>query len=466
MCTLPNLPERFAPVFDKSNFSVEDPLVKFRHSSKWRGVVFGPSKGTDSLSNLAFVGKIIEKSRSGPSFLGYNAWLDTTFPHVIYITGTRGSGKSFDLGVLVEGISELRTPSPIQYSLRPLTSIIIDTQSQFWTLAFEPRPHEPANIQQLNELNAWDIAPNSLSDVKLFVPPNAEHHVGNEQLLKIRPRDVHSDDWCSLLGQDVFSPQGHIVSTTLDALNGQNFNINDMISYIRNPSNFFNVAENSQNAILYKLESIRRTNLFSADGVQVKDFLKQGVCNVLLLRDISNENKSLITSVIARGVFKILGKYHSAKKSASFFQRSFSDEDLPDRVWLFIDEAHVVAPKDQYSPARDALVEYVKRGRDAGLSLVLATQQPSAVDDRILSQVNLTFSHRLSFNNDITSALNRIPTKSIRNMRYSGSTLTDFGDMMRILDSGECFLGDQVNSRVILTRIRPRVTAHGGYSPV
>ena len=41
--------------------------------------------------------------------------------------------------------------------------------------------------------------------------------------------------------------------------------------------------------------------------------------------------------------------------------------------------AHVVAPKDQNSPARDALIEYVKRGRDAGLSLVMATQQPSAI---------------------------------------------------------------------------------------
>lgn len=54
-----------------------------------------------------------------------------------------------------------------------------------------------------------------------------------------------------------------------------------------------------------------------------------------------------------------------------------------------------MAPSDQQMPARDALVEYVKRGRDAGLSLILATQQPSAIDDRILSQVNIALTHRL-----------------------------------------------------------------------
>src|SRR5690606_1837047 len=104
------------------------------------------------------------------------------------------------------------------------------------------------------------------------------------------------------------------------------------------------------------------------------------------------------------------------------------------------------------SPARSALVEYVKRGRDAGLSLVLATQQPSALDDRILSQVNITFSHRLSFQSDINAAVDRIPTKSVKAMKFAGTNLTDFGDMVRVLDAGQCFLGDQASSRTVLVQ--------------
>src|SRR5205814_869893 len=103
----------------------------------------------------------------------------------------------------------------------------------------------------------------------------------------------------------------------------------------------------------------------------------------------------------ARQLFTRMGDYHKRLKVSRFFKKEMTSIPLPSKVWLLIDEAHVIAPAGQPAPARAALLEYVKRGRDAGLSLALATQQPSAVDDGILSQVNLTFSHRLSFQQDI-----------------------------------------------------------------
>ena len=456
--------ERFGTVIDKSPYAVEDPLVKVQYVSKGQNVVFGRALKGEDYSNLLYVGKILETTK-GRSYLGADAWLDTTFPHVIYITGTRGSGKSFDLGVLVEGISNLAAPSPIQNDVKPITSIIIDTQSQFWTLGYAPRDAIPANKMQLDELKRWNLAPNSLAKVRVYAPPGTTTFLGTEKVLQIRPKDVKAEEWCALLGQEVYSSQGHIISTTLDALGDADYEISDILDYIANDINWPTVAESSRNAISYKLDDYRRTNLFSANGLRVKDFLEDGVCNILTLRELRNEDKSLITAVIARNLFSILGKHHNQKKTASFFQKPFESEGTPDRVWLVIDEAHVVAPSDQISPARGALVEYVKRGRDAGLSLVLATQQPSALDDRILSQVNVTFSHRLSFQSDINAAVNRIPTKSIGVMKFSGTNLSDFGDMVRVLDAGQCFLGDQASSRTVLIQIRPRVTAHGGYSP-
>ena len=457
--------ERFETVIDKSRYMVEDALVKIQYISKGQNVIFGRVLKDGDYSNLLYVGKILESTK-GRSYLGADAWLDTTFPHVIYITGTRGSGKSFDLGVLVEGISKLVTPSPIQNDVKPITSIIIDTQSQFWTLGYAPRETIPANKTQLEELKRWNLTPNSLAKVKVYAPPGTAVFLGTEKTLQIRPKDVRAEEWCALLGQEVYSPQGHIIAATLEALGDRNYEITDILDYIANDTNWPTVAESSRNAISYKLDDYRRTNLFSADGLKVKDFLDEGTCNILSLRDLRNEDKSLITAVIARNLFDILGSHHNKKKMASFFQKHFVSEGTPDRVWLVIDEAHVVAPSDQISPARNALVDYVKRGRDSGLSLVLATQQPSALDDRILSQVNVTFSHRLSFQSDINAAVNRIPTKSIRTMKFSGTNLTDFGDMVRVLDAGQCFLGEQASSRAVLVQIRPRVTAHGGYSPL
>lgn len=459
------LADNFAKVIEKSPFAVQDQLVKVQHVQKGNNIVFGRAVKPERYENLIYIGKILE-SASGKSYLGADAWMDITFPHVIYITGTRGSGKSFDLGVILEGISQLEKPSPIQNDVQPITSILIDTQSQFWTLRFAPNPAVAANKQQLDELARWNLQPSNLSATKFFVPAGSTKFLGDEIELTVCPQDVTHAEWCALLGQEVYSPQGHILGKTLEAIGASPFSITDMIDYIRDENNWTGVAESSRNAILYKLDDYERTNLFSATGLSAKDFLIPGTCNVLMLRDLRNEDKSLITAIIARQLFTIMGERHTKKKIAEFFGNEDEHSSLPGRVWLLIDEAHVVAPKDEPSPARAALVEYVKRGRDAGLSLVLATQQPSAVDDRILSQVNLTLSHRLTFQSDISASVNRIPTKTISCMKMAGTTLHDFGDMIRVLDAGQCFIGDHSTSRAVMLQIRPRVSAHGGYSPI
>src|SRR5262245_53741975 len=122
--------ERFATVFDKSEYQGLDPIVKLQYVQRGNNVVFGRSIKKENLERLIYIGKVLENT-TGKNYLNADAWLDVTFPHVIYITGTRGSGKSFDLGVLLEGISSLTNNSPIQNAVDPITSILIDTQSQF-----------------------------------------------------------------------------------------------------------------------------------------------------------------------------------------------------------------------------------------------------------------------------------------------------------------------------------------------
>ena len=461
----PKPADRFATVLTKTAYAVEDALVKLQYVPKGQNVILGRTLKGDDYSNLLYVGKVLESTK-GRSYLDADVWLDTTFPHVVYITGTRGSGKSFDLGVLVEGISQLRSPSPIQNIVTPITSIIVDTQSQFWTLGYEPQENLRENRAQLQELARWNLTPNSLSSTTVYAPPKTSRFLGTEVTLQIRPRDVRAEEWCALLGQEVYSPQGHILSKTLEALGAADYDLSDILQYIADDKNWETVADSARNAITYKLDDYRRTDLFSSKASRVTDLLRPGTCHILSLRELRNEDKSLVTAVIARSLFDILGQFHNEKRAATFFQRPFASDGVPDRVWLVIDEAHVVAPRDHMSPARAALVEYVKRGRDAGLSLVLATQQPSALDDRILSQVNIAFSHRLSFQSDINAAVNRIPTQSVSAMKFAGNRVTSFGDMVRVLEPGQCFLGDQASSRTVLVQIRPRVTAHGGYSPL
>jgi hypothetical protein len=398
--------------------------------------------------------------------LGGDIWLNTKFPHVIYITGTRGSGKSFDLGVLIEGIGSLNAENPIQNGQPDISTILIDTQSQFWTLAYPPNPEIPENQSQLENLKKWNIKAGNVEKIRLLIPEGTKPIVGTEQVFHLAVNQVRHEEWCQLIREEVYSPQGHVLSKTLEHLQHRaQYSIEDMIQLIADEDQWDTVADSSRHAVIYKLDDYRKSGLFKAPGLDLKSLLESGQTSVFMLRDLRDEDKSLVTSVIARQLFNFMGEHHKQLKVDKFFGRTRPEDNMPSKVWLLIDEAHVVAPNDAPSPARSSLIEYVKRGRDAGLSLVLATQQPSAVDARILSQVNLALSHRLTFQNDITAATNRIPTKLLKKLRFGGVELSDFGDMLRCLEAGQCFIGDHNTSRVILAQIRPRITSHGGYSP-
>lgn len=457
------LSENFGRVVESSSFVALDPVVKCNYIQKGRNLIFGRGPAGDGDAELLYLGKVMETA-TGTSYLGADAWLDAKFPHVIYITGTRGSGKSVDLGIIIEGLAALKVPSPVQNNVSPVATILIDTQSHFWTLRHEPTGDVAS--EQLADLGQWSLRANSLADAVVYIPPGSKPFLGDERLIQIRPRDVLHEEWCALLGQDVYSPQGHLLAEVLEKLGETNFSIEDMLRLLREGRLAQTVAEASRNVLIYRLTDYLRTQLFDPSGLMIDELLVPGRCNIFMLRDLRDEDKSIVTAILARQLFIVMGKHHHEKRVANFFGKAVEGSTFPNKVWLLIDEAHVICPNSGPSPARDALVEYTKRGRDAGLSLVMATQQPSAVDDRVLSQVNITLSHRLSFQNDIASAVARIPTRTLDSVRIGGAKVNDFADILRMLEAGQCFIGDHSTSRTIMLQMRPRITAHGGQSPV
>ena len=82
-----------------------------------------------------YIGKVNEIC-GGSSVLDFSVWLDLEYPHVIGVFGSRGSGKSFDLGVVSECVSGslgVTEGEPPEASI-----LILDVQNQFWTLGLEP----------------------------------------------------------------------------------------------------------------------------------------------------------------------------------------------------------------------------------------------------------------------------------------------------------------------------------------
>jgi uncharacterized protein len=457
------LADSFGRVIEKSPYLALEPIVKSNYAAKGRNIIFGRTDESENSNNLLYLGKVLETA-SGSNMLDADAWLDTLFPHVIYITGTRGSGKSVDLGILIEGLAKLTVPSPIQRSVDPIATFLIDTQSQFWTLRYAPRGVEGA--EQERQLARWQLKSAGLADAVIFVPPGTAKFLGDEIELRLRPRDVLHEEWCSLLGQDVYSPQGHLLAQVIEKLGQTDYSIDEMLKLLQDGRFSSNVADSSRSVLIYRLGDYARTGLFHPNGVKIEDLIVGGRCNIFMLRDLRDDDKALVTAILARQLFTIMGKHHQGRRVSSFFAKAKPAKQFPSRVWLLIDEAHVVCPNSGGSPARAALVEYVKRGRDAGLSLALATQQPSAVDDRVLSQVNISLSHRLTFQNDIISSIARIPTKPLASIRVGGTKLSSFEDILRLLDAGQCFIGDHSTSRTVLLQMRPRITAHAGNSPI
>ena len=119
--------------------------------------------------------------------------------------------------------------------------------------------------------------------------------------------------------------------------------------------------------------------------------------------------RALVAGVVARLLAGRMSEYHQASRIARRSGGPPPVSDMPERLWLAMDEAHVIVPSEGKTPASDPFVDYVKRGRDAGLSLIFATQQPSAVDGKLMSQVDMTFTHGLGFDADIQAATRRMP---------------------------------------------------------
>ena len=100
-----------------------------------------------------------------------------------------------------------------------------------------------------------------------------------------------------------------------------------------------------------------------------------------------------------------------------------------------------------------------------GLSAVLATQQPSALDQRVLSQVETFIAHQLVTESDIRAVRENLKAEMPESIQ-SGPQQFDVSGFLRQLPPGVCLVSAaDANTNVhrsIVVRIRPRATVHGG----
>ena len=127
-------------------------------------------------------------------------------------------------------------------------------------------------------------------------------------------------------------------------------------------------------------------------------------------------------------------------------------------VWMAIDEAQLFLPSDKPTLSKDVYIgKWMRQGRQPGLSIIMATQRPSALDPEVLSHSDIIICHRLTAQEDI-DALSRIrPTYMHGDIRES---IKKIGE-----EKGVGLIIDDTSESVHVIKIRPRYSWHGGGEP-
>tara|TARA_Y100000310_G_scaffold344076_1_gene454983 strand:+ start:7956 stop:9266 length:1311 start_codon:yes stop_codon:yes gene_type:complete len=385
-------------------------------------------------------------------------WMDIARSHVVLIAGKRGSGKSYTLGVLAEELSNL----PKEES-QNIASLIFDTMGIFWTMKF-------ANEKDRPLLSEWGLRPKKLP-VKVFVPLGKAQDYEKKQIpfdetFALKSSELEAEDWVSLFSLEITSLPGVLITRIITKLKSKDigFTIEDIQETIMSDR----ISDERTKEIASSLFSAADSwGIFSKtlEGTEITDLISPGMTTILdtsVYSSISVFNiRALVISLISRKLFQQRMDSRKAEELSALHHGqdylSYKTKRDSPLVWIFIDEAHEFLPKEGKTPATDALVQLLREGRQPGISLVLATQQPGQIHKDAMTQSDIVLAHRVTAGPDI-EALNQImQTYLLENIKEQLDNLPSL--------KGSAIILDDNSERIYPMRVRPRFTWHGGEAP-
>ncbi len=387
--------------------------------------------------------------------LGNVILLDALRPHVILIAGKRGSGKSYTMGVIAEGLASL----PDEVS-KNITSLIIDTMGIYWTM-------KSPNYKEADILKSWGEEPKAFKNVKVFVPKGSFEKVKEEGAMmvdapfSISVSDISGIEWADMFGFPANSQEGVIVSRAINEVREslKEYDINDIIEAIRGQV----TSEEKKEVCIERFESAKEWGIFEKVGTDIEDLLEPGYINVLDISLYSHSTgefslRALVIGLLSRKILELrtMQRREEELKEMNLATEDYEKKNIP-LVWMFIDEVHEFLPANMKTAATPELSRLIKEGRQPGIGLVIATQQPGKLDTDIITQCDIIISQHITAKIDI-DALNMIMQS------YMSSTIEKYMiDLPKL--PGACLILDDNSERIYATQIKPRLTWHGGETP-
>lgn len=369
--------------------------------------------------------------------LPYKVYMDSLYPHVVFICGTRGSGKSYTLGVIAEELVEKNPHVGI---------VILDPIGVFWSMK-SPNAEE----REIEALKAVGLAAKGYP-VKVMIPSGVVNKIPRDTYdtaFNLPVNDLTVEDWALTFKLDRFDPAMLLLERALSKLK-EKFSIDDITNYVSSSEELVSkdkgFVTQTRRGLVSRLMASKKWGILSGDGTPLSEIVVPGQITVIDTSFLEESVANLVLGVLARKILE-------ARKLAA----RLGQGAIPP-VWLLIDEAHTAIPSGSKTAASDSITEYVKQGRRPGCSIVLATQQPSAVDSHVLSQLDLMLTHKLVFKDDIDAVFKRIPTTVMALMKKP--------EFIRDLPMGKALVGDkeEMVDRAFVLNVRPRKSQHEGRS--
>ena len=405
---------------------------------------------------LAFLGKSYVTMGNYTS-LSNPIFMDVARSHVVLISGKRGSGKSYTIGTMAEALSSLG-----EEESQNIASLIFDTMGIFWTMKYK-------NRKDRELLEEWNLTAKNVP-MRVFAPfgyydEYKEKGVDVDAEFAIKISELEPSDWVTLFELKFTDSIAVLIESVIGELREakKSFGFENIYDLINRAEG---VEQNIKNSAMALFDAAKVWKVFDEEkGTAVRDLISAGTTTVIdlsMYASLGTFNvRALIIGLVSK---KIFNERMAARKDEEIqavqhgidYERYQVKRDMP-LVWIFVDEAHEFLPNEGRTPATDALVQLLREGRQPGISMVLATQQPGKIHSDAMTQSDIVISHRVTAKLDV-EALNDI-TQS-----YLYESISDkLNGLPKV--KGSAIILDDNSERIYPMRIRPRFTWHGGEAP-
>lgn len=436
-----------------------------------------------SAENWVYLGRLAE---SGPLT---DVRFDTGLAHVIGLFGKRGSGKSYTLGTLLEGLCTREAATTISANPRTQAVLLFDTLGIFqWVnIALNEQSHKESILQQFAVRRGWSIKSEPL-DVAIWIPKGStsDSTPATHKEFTIRCSDFAAEDWGYLLGLNIYHDRmGQLlndafIKVTLEGWRDgnhmhkatSNYTLTALIKCIEADLDLTTTyASETRRALRQQLCTYERNPIFADDGTALQDMLQPGRMSVIVMNKMSDELRLIVVAAFLRRLIASRIRASETEKHLKLLDNISASEQAKLKAtvaeavpptWVAIDEAQNILPSERATSATDVIVKYVREGRNYGLSFVVATQQPTSIDPRILAQVDTLIAHKLTVQGDIDYVKRNMKSNMPDEVKYANVVL-DLDGILRGLDIGQALVSNTETDRAFLLDIRPRVSVHGGF---